>query len=82
MPVSGYNRTIHRVPREELHQEVAQLSQEEQEYFIRLFVGVPFPPNDATILADHAANSEEIADDEGPFDDFWTSPASPFYFRV
>lgn len=78
-------RAIHRVPREQLHQEAAQLTQEEQEDFIRLFVGVPFPPDDATLramLADQEARAQSTTDTGGPFEDFWTSAAGQFYFRV
>lgn len=78
-------RAIHRVPPEELHQEAAQLTREEQEDVIRPFVGVPFPPDDATIramLAEQEAEAESTDDGDGPFDAFWTSPAGQFYFRV
>ncbi len=78
-------RAVQRMPQEQLRQEAAQLTQEEQEDFMRLFVGVPFPPDDATIraiLADQEAKAEKVTDAAGPFDAFWTSPASQFYFRV
>lgn len=79
-------RATSQMSRDEIGEEVAELTREEQESFLRLFVGVPFPPDEATLRAMLAKLDAEAkpggAGEESMFDALMTSAAGQFFFRV
>lgn len=79
-------RAISRMSRDEIAMEVSELSRKEQEDIFRPFIGVPFPPDDAALLAILNAIDAEAepggTDDESMIDALMSSPAGQFYCRV
>ncbi|MCB9837748.1 MAG: hypothetical protein H6813_00275 [Phycisphaeraceae bacterium] len=79
-------RAISRMSRDEVAADVAEFTREEQEEFLRLFIGVPFPPDDATLrtmIAElDAEDRSEDPDEDLQFDELMASPAGQFFFRV
>lgn len=77
---------VTRMPQEEIAEEVAELSREEQEDFLRLFIGVPFPPSDATIRAMldgiDTNFTPDDPDEEAMTDMLMASPSGQFFMRV
>lgn len=79
-------RAVSRMTPEEISDEVAGLSPEEQQEILRPFIGVPFPPDDATLRAMLEALDADAEpdgpEDEGLFNELMTSAAGQFFFRV
>lgn len=77
-------RAIRHVTSEELKEEVAEIGEANFETFVRMFVGIPFPPDDATLrvmLAAETGNTAAPGEDD-VIDSLLISPAGQFYFRV
>lgn len=77
-------RGMHRVPEDQLREELAKFDKAELESIIRPFIGVPFPPDDATIKAMLPTSDDngQPSGDDGKIDALLASPAGQFYFRV
>lgn len=78
-------RGLHRVPEEQRREEIAELDDADLENFLRLFAGVPFPPDDTTLramLGEIEADTDPGGESDADFDGFIASPAGQFYFRV
>lgn len=79
-------RAASRMSHDEISVVVEDLSREGQEDMLRAFVGVPFPPDDATLRAMlanlDAESTPDGPDDEPIIDALMASPAGQFYFRV
>lgn len=74
-----------RATENEIREELAALDNKDLEDFLRLFVGVPFPPDDTTLramLEEPEAETQPDDIDDQAFDALLGSPGGQFYFRV
>lgn len=82
----GELRAGSKLPPEEIEAEIAKFSPKEQVDLIRPYIGIPFPPDDATLramLEEFDADAEPAdAEDDTLLDALFASPAGQFFFRV
>lgn len=75
-----------RMSREEVAEELSEWTPEEIQEFLRPFIGVPFPPDDATLRAMlndlEAQTTPDGPDEESMLDELMASPAGQFFARV
>ena len=76
------SRLIQSLSYEDRYEIAESMSREEQEILLRLFMGVPFPPNDEILRAALEVIDSDAESDPHQVDDAFKTPQGQYYFRV